>query len=1039
MRPSVPSAPRLLHGEHAPPALARRMLDRSLAFDSPWWLALLGFVPIVWWIGGRGLAGLGRWRGIAANAVRTLVVTLIVFALADAQLQRTSDRVTVLYLLDQSLSVPEPQREAMAALVNAAVREHRRDDAGDRVGVIVFGADPAVELPPVDFDFEVARVESSVDRQQTNLAGALERAMALFPADAAKRVVVVSDGNENVGDALAEARGMAAAGVSFDVVPAKPLARTEVAVEKVATPADARRGQPFEVRVVADVQAPAGSRTPGVLRVVRKSGETETVISEGRVALEPGKNALAVRETLDRADFYTYEARFLPDDPKAEASAANNVATSFTHVRGKGQVLVVEDWEHPGEFDRFVDALRGEGLEVSLRGSNRLWGSLAELQRFDAVVLANTPRSSGYGADADANVLADSISGFSDEQINTLVRNTEELGCGLVLLGGDRALGAGGWDETPLEKAMPLDFEIKASKVTPVGALAIVVDRSGSMSGDKLEMARRAAIAAVRVLSPRDYATVIAFDEFPLTVVPMRRVADPRSTASRIARIAEGGGTNLYPAMEEGFESFDRATDAAVRHMIVLTDGMTPEANHVGLAAKMKKQGITVTSVGVGADCDRSLLSKIAAAGGGKFYAVNNPAVVPRIFQREARRVARPLVRELSPPVAPTIVTRHEALQGIDAVPPIAGFVQTTVKPSSLVEVILRSPLPPEAESSTVLAAWTYGLGKTAVLTTDAGARWANAWTSWSDYDRAMSQLVRWAMRPTGETGNLTVATEVDGGRTRVVLDAVDSKGEFLDLPAIAGAAVGPELESETLAFRQVAPGRYVAEFATAKPGSYLLVVNAGGGRAPIRTGVNIGLSNEFREREANLPLLESIAGLTPPKASPGIVVTTASGAEFTGAESVERLAVVDPFRRGLPPAVSSSPLWPQLVFAACVAFLADVFVRRVQVGFGWLAPLWRRLTRRNASAESPATIDRLRVRKEEVRQSLGSAAAATRFDPTAVPAETLAKAAVPTDGPSRPNRLPAEPLPAEADGAAAGYTSRLLKAKRDAMKKRDE
>jgi Mg-chelatase subunit ChlD len=1014
------------------------MLDRSLAFDSPWWLALLGLLPWLWWVGGRGLSGLGAYRRLTAIALRTLVATLLILALADAQLVRQSDRVTVLYLLDQSLSVPEAQREAMAPLVNAAVRAHRRDDRGDRAGVIAFGAEPTVELPPVDFDYELARLESPVDRQQTNLTAALERAMALFPADGAKRVVVVSDGNENIGAALDEARAMAAAGVGFDVVPATLVARTEVALEKVATPAEARRGQPFEVRVVADVQAPAGSVTRGVLRLVRRSDETETVVSEQRVELTPGKNALAVRETLDRADFYTYEARFLPDDPRAEASSANNVATSFTYVRGKGQVLVVEDWEHPGEVDRFVGALRDEGLDVTLRGSNRLWGSLAELQRFDAVVLANTPRSSGYGSEADPDVAADSISGFSDDQVAMLVRNTEELGCGLVLLGGDRALGAGGWDETPLEKAMPLDFEIKASKVTPVGALALVIDRSGSMSGEKLEMARRAGIAAVRVLSPRDYATVIAFDQFPQTVVPMRRITDPRSAASRIARIDEGGGTDLYPGMEQGFQAFASATDAAVKHMIVLTDGQTPPNNHVQLAAKMRAQGITVTSVGVGSDCDRNLLSRIAAAGGGKFYAVNNPAVVPRIFQREARRVARPLVRELSPPLAPAVVTRHEMLQGIDAVPPISGFVQTTVKPSSLVDVVLRSPRPPEAESSTILATWTYGLGKTAVLTTDTGARWANAWTAWPDFDRFASQLVRWAMRPTGDTGNLSVATEVAGGRTRLVIDAVDRAGEFLDLPALSGAAVGPALGSESLSFQQIAPGRYVAEFDTTRPGSYLLLVNPGGGRAPIRTGVNVGVSNEFRDRDANLPLLEAIAGLTPPRGKPGVVVTGDAGVSFTGPESVTALSAIDPFRRDLPPAQSMTPLWPQLVLAACVAFFADVFVRRVQLSLGWLAPLWRRLTSRDA-APPPAHLDRLRARKDAVRAGLDSAAAAAqRFDPASVSPEALAKVLPAAEGrPSAtvPRPGPAAPM-AEAEGAAPGYTSRLLKAKRDATKR---
>ena len=100
----------------------------------------------------------------------------------------------------------------------------------------------------------------------------------------------------------------------------------------------------------------------------------------------------------------------------------------------------------------------------------------------------------------------------------------------------------------------------------------------------------------------------------------------------------------------------------------------------------------------------------------------------PKIFQREARRVARPLVYEPNPPVTPQIVTPHEIVQGLDnAFPPVSGFVLTTVKENSLVDVILRSPLPTEPENSTLLATWTYGLGKAVAFTTDAGQRWAVA------------------------------------------------------------------------------------------------------------------------------------------------------------------------------------------------------------------------------------------------------------------------------------------------------------------------
>ena len=79
---------------------------------------------------------------------------------------------------------------------------------------------------------------------------------------------------------------------------------------------------------------------------------------------------------------------------------------------------------------------------------------------------------------------------------------------------------------------------------------------------------------------------------------------------------------------------------------------------------------------------------------------------------------------------------QHEILRGIDSVPPIDGFVLTSKKENPLVDVILTSPEPSTKENATVLAAWTYGAGRTAVFTTDAGKRWANLWTEWDGYDQ---------------------------------------------------------------------------------------------------------------------------------------------------------------------------------------------------------------------------------------------------------------------------------------------------------------
>ena len=591
-----------------------------LAFNNPWYLLLLlAALPLVWWWSAGSLSGLGRWRRAAAIALRTLVILLIVAALAETQYQRVNDRVTVIYLLDQSLSIPEARRTEMIHYANASIRAQRRDDKEDRAGVIVFGKNAEVEVPPVDFSIQLApRIESLLDPNYTNLAGAVERAMSLFPPDSARRIVLVTDGNENVGNVLDEARTVADAGVSIDVIPVPLVHQTDIAVEKVALPTDVRRGQPFELRVVLSDGAPADAKAKDVaghLRIVRKAGERQETLSDQPIKVEPGKRVFSLREEIDQPDFYTYEARFVPDDPTADAITQNDAATAFTHVQGKGQVLLIEDWENPGEFDFLIDRMRKAGLEIVVEPSNRLFTSLPELQRYDTIILANVPRTSGEDAG--------SVSSFTDDQIKMLVRNTEELGCGLVMLGGPNSFGAGGWTNTDLEKAMPVDFQIKSTKVVPVGALVLNMHAGEIAQANYWQ--KVIAEEALKALGPRDYCGLTFWDGQSqwlwgqsqggmLHVGPNRQMM-----LSRIDKMNIGDMPDFEPGMKLAAVGLASVNDAAIKHMIVISDG-DPSPPTAATMAALKAGHVVVTAVAVGSHglLGSQVMQDMATQTGGK-------------------------------------------------------------------------------------------------------------------------------------------------------------------------------------------------------------------------------------------------------------------------------------------------------------------------------------------------------------------------------------------------------------------------------------
>lgn len=1034
------------------------MAGLKIAFDQPWWLLLLLLVPLLWIFSFKSLSGLGPYRRLFALLFRTVVFTMLVLALAGIQLQKISDRVTVIYLLDQSESIPKHVREAMLKYVTEDVRAHRRTGdlksaSEDKAGVIIFGREATIEYPPFADEIRaVGSLESLFELRTdaTNIASALKLAQASFPEDSAKRIVVVTDGNENLGDARTVARTLADAGIGIDVVPIVLDSQSEVAVEKIALPPDIRRGQPMQATVVIENYTKPNRDNPtgevsGRLHVTRRYGNQDEPLGDGdmKVTLKPGKNVFTFQHTIDVPAGYTYRADFVPDDAKTDVMLQNNTATTFTHVRGKGRVLLIEDWENPSEFEHLVQRLGEKNIEVEVMPSDRLFTSLAELQGFDCVVLANVPRASGGESDKKE------ATNFSDEQIAMLVRNTEQFGCGLVMIGGANSFGAGGWTNTELEKAMPVDFQIKNAKVKAVGALVMMMHASEIAQGNYWQKVIGA--EALKVLGPSDYCGCIHWDNFKggdnwlwkdsLTGKGLAQIKDrQRIWLGKIDRMQPGDMPAFEPSMVMALKEFI-PNPASIKHMIVISDGdPSPPSNTI--LRQYKANNIKVSTVAVGAHgpAESSLLQSIATSTGGKFYRVNNPKALPRIFQIEARRVARPLVKEDSKGI-PLIVDdpAHEMLVGLEPPKPVTGFVLTSKKENPLVEVLIRaSDIDPE--NGTILAAWRYGAGKSVAFTSDAGKRWANSWTG-EEYDKFFSQMIRYAMRPVNEEGKFNVATDTKDGKVRVVVTALDKNDEFLNFLNMSGAGTGPEMSNIDIQFRQDAPGRYVAEFPADKAGSYLLAVNTGQTNAPpLLAGVTVPYSAEFRERETNQALITTLASTKPAGGQAGKVIQ----GELAKGAIDKLIASTDTFRRTLAKAISSEDFWPIFLLIAAIIFLIDVFIRRVTVHFYWVMPAMAYAYHRVRGHEQPAAPDerlaRLRNRKAAISSQIDERRAAARFEPVAddiatAPRDVEQVLSDASGGGAGPD-VPRPAAPSQSSGPQTEqdtYTERLLAAKKKA------
>jgi uncharacterized membrane protein len=678
--------------------------------------------------------------------------------------------------------------------------------------------------------------------------------------------------------------------------------------------------------------------------------------------------------------------------------------------------------------------------------SDRLFTSLAELQGFDCVVLANVPRASG-GNEATIK----EATNFSDDQIAMLVRNTEQFGCGLVMIGGPTSFGAGGWTNTELEKAMPVDFQIKNAKVKAVGALVMMLHASEIPEGNHWQ--KVIAEEALKVLGPTDYCGTLYWDNFSGRSaswlwhdVPggkgLAQIRDRQKIwMGKISRMQPGDMPDFDPAMKMALNEFI-PNPASLKHMIVISDG-DPSPPSDSILASYKKNNIKVSTVAVGAHgpAESSRLQSIATTTGGKYYKVNNPKALPRIFQIEARKVARPLIKEDSKGI-PIVVedSSHEMLVNLSPPKPVTGFVLTSKKENPLVEVLMRAK-DIDPENGTILAAWRYGAGKTVAFTSDAGRQWSSTWLASEEYDKFFSQMIRWAMRPVNEEGKFNIATDMKDGQVRVVVTALDKNDEFLNFLNMSGAGTGPEMSSLDLAFRQDAPGRYIAEFPADKAGSYLLAVNTGQkNAAPLLTGVTVPYSAEFRERETNQALITTLASSHPAGGEPGKIIE----GQLTKSTIDRMVAQVDTFRRTLAKAMSSEDFWPIMLLIAAIVFLIDIFIRRVTVHFYWIVPALAYAYNRIRGIQQAEVVDerlaRLRNRKAAVATQLDERRAAARFEPVVNEAsgpprnadEIIAEASAgpPTGAPPAAAQSKSQ-LPQTEEET---YTERLLKAKKKAQ-----
>ncbi|MFD0587128.1 VWA domain-containing protein [Paenibacillus sp. GCM10027627] len=884
--------------------------------DSPWLLLLL--VPWLFYIGWmvKGTPRLKGKRKAAVIATRALITFLLIIIAAGLAPYRTVEERNLVFVADRSASMKS--RDEIGKWIADAWKSKSTEDQG---AIVSTGLHAAADRPLTSeslLNQERYEFKTGLNDRYTDLSKGLQLAAAML-AGRDGRIVLLSDGAQNAGDVMRQAKLLKDAGIAVDVVDMSSELEKDAAIDELIVPSVLKQGETFsfELRIQSTFAGDAE------LTLFEDNRE----ISTSSIRLEKGENRFALQSVALDSGFHRFRAElFLPGD----GEPANNAAHAFSRVSGPPSVLVVEGT--PGTSGNIESALASSLIRHLTISPEQLSLELAEYAAYDSIILNNVPATR-----------------IAEKPMEWLSKAVGDYGVGLMMLGGDESFGLGGYFQTPVEDALPVYMDLKGKKQIPSLGLVLVIDRSGSMSDGKLELAKEAAIRTVELLRDADTVGVVAFDSAPQWVVEPTKLSERESIIRQIQSIQPSGGTEIYTALDAGYRGL-LDFEAQRKHMILLTDGQSSTSmNYATITDAMVENNMTLSTVAVGDGSDTALLESLAKNGNGRYYFTKDQSTLPAIFSRETVLMSRTYIVDGT--ITPSIGAAGDWNSlWENGLPQLQAYIATT--PKEMAETALWSP-----DGDPLLARWTYGSGRSVAWTSDFTGKWAPGWTGWNEFPAIFTEWVKWTF-PQFDSSPYRISTSMNGPDGKLIVESTsDDGGAAQGLEAVIQNADGETVRKQLL---PVAPGRYEAELGPMNPGAYLTGIETsknGQSGGEFTAGYVIPYSPEYRIGDGSgAETLKRVAALTG-----GRELSAVSPAEGYHFEPSKWKEPYDWTREWL--------------IAILLLWLLDIALRRVSLPWqSMMARLGKAMSSRHrhernvgaATASSMTTLSKLKKRTEE-------------------------------------------------------------------------
>lgn len=800
--------------------------------------------------------------------VRCIVCVLLVLALSGMSIRQYANITTTIFAFDSSAST-QKQREQLKQFMDEAQKTKKETD---HVGVISFGKKAVVEQNPSKEPYFL-QPQGYVDDSATDIANVLKLSSAILPEDTKKRIVLLSDGEETMEEAMIQAKLLKEQNIVVDAYTLQKEASEEVQLAELNVSEFLNKNVQYDIEVKID----SSVNTSSNLKLYKGN---QLIINQS-VDVQKGENRLVFSDMSDMGGAITYKAEI---EPQTDTILENNTAYAYSYVDDIPSLLVIQKENSASEIEKLLE---GAQVNVKVIDAKEAPSSFDILSAYDGVILANV--------DAES---------LPEEFLNSLENYVKDLGGGVIATGGENAYALGGYQNTPLETILPVEMQLKTDNQMPNLGMVLVIDRSGSMSSNdyglpRIEMAKEAALRSLNTLNETDQLGVVKFDDKASWAVELQPVAgNQEQIQTGIASIQAGGGTSILPALKEAYTKL-KDVNTKSKHIILLTDGQAERTGYDSVINSMKQKGITLSTVAVGTDADVSLLQNLARYGGGRFYLVDEFTDLPQIFAKETFLAGKEYINNRT--FYPKQQDSSPILSSIDSITELDGYIATV--PKARADVLLVSDT-----DDPVLAAWQYGLGRTVAWTSDMNGQWSSEWLASEQGQDIFRNMVSWILRsqvardihidaqPTEEKSNIKIEMPYDQ-----------------TISNLSGSVFSSDNTVYDVEFTPTAPGVYEGALDTNEQGAYIVNLNmekTNGETETLHSGFDIPYAKEYeiKEQGQGIGLLKRITDST-------------GGRMLTSPEQVFETQAQD--------AYTQKDISNLLLILALFIFLVDIALRR--------------------------------------------------------------------------------------------------------------